>query len=439
MLQFLDSIESEVYALTKFESFLSFNNLRTVFFYANNETTSELHAAQGARRSLLSDSAAWTSQTLNLPGYCESQSDIHYCDIESANFSPSTWPSDLVPVCDFAHPDKATGMIKLANTHVRANLYLLNVNHGVTDGYGYFEFFNCWADQTRAMVAGVPAETTRFCFDRSAIRQYLPNERLPLEDTLFRAYTRKLLIADKLVGLPPNTRGKLLSYIERKTPNRGHLFRISRDKLDDLRSQVLACMPPGSRVSSNDLLTAIGSKRRAKAKNPGWLSRLTKAKARIEGEHCVSVACDLRGRLGMTDMNYFGNPALDPITPQTLADTVGQIRDTLSNVTPPYIGSFIDLLESDDFSTGALIATMMKYKLVTITTNMSQARMYNADFGSGVQAFSTSHPTYPAANFLILPSPPPSKDFLVNFTTSASEMKSILKNEFWSDFASLVY
>ncbi|ORX74250.1 hypothetical protein DL89DRAFT_254120 [Linderina pennispora] len=482
MSQFLTGIDSKIYDLTKYDVLLSSYNVCIVFFYANDNLTDSFMPSQELEDAYyktvlqfpllagqIKKKGGGTLQVvvdksdLNLPGYRESQSDTHFSDIKSADFNPTAWPSDLAPVGNTAYPDRNTGVIKLLNTHVvrlkdnSGIIISFNTNHVATDAFGSLEFFNQWAAETRALVTGVHAEKVSYCFDREAIQKHLPSKRLPLDDTTFRAYTIKSRIADWLLGLSPNSRAKLLNYLGNRNPTRGHLFRISREKFDHLHSRVLECMPPGVRLTSNDLLSAIAYKVHGQAKldadaaNIGWLGRLTNRSVNAKGEHGLSVACDLRGLLGMSDTNYIGNPlftaivnnqmshAEQPITPQTLAEIGAQVRRSLSNVSPPFIGSFIDFVDSDSFKAGSLIASGMKSALITLTSNITRAKLYHADFGSGVQAFSTVCPNYRAVQYIILPAPPPSKDILVNFTASASEMEFILKNEFWRDITTLVY
>ncbi|ORX71765.1 hypothetical protein DL89DRAFT_255504 [Linderina pennispora] len=468
MSNILSAIDSKVYKLQRIDSVLSSYNIRTISFYANAGLTDDFMPSQTLEEAFYQTvvefplltghlnqvSGGWIEAVvdktcLNVPDYRESQSDIHFRDIKSAKYNPATWPDNLIPFGAFACPGAATGTIKLVSAHVvrlkdnSGVIISLNINHGIVDGYSFLLFFNRWADQTRALVSHRQAEPLSICLDRSAILQYLPSEREPLSDWL--------------VWLSPSTRGRLLSYLGSMAPTCGHLFRISREQLSRLRNQVLECMPAGARLTTNDVLTALVYKVHGQAKfgvaatTRRWSAWGSKGDVEANSEHALVIACDLRGRLGMEGINFIGNAQLsgvilnpmkhgkDTITPQILADIAAQIHSVVSNLSSPYIGSYVDFLESESFNTGALIAAKMKYGLYTLTTNMMHRKLYGADFGNGVQAFSTVAPNYPGANAIFLASPPPSTDILINFTAAAKEMDHILKNAFWRDITTLVY
>ncbi|ORX66549.1 hypothetical protein DL89DRAFT_270086 [Linderina pennispora] len=252
------------------------------------------------------------------------------CKIQSSGFNRATWPDGLVPVGPVPCPDKATGKIKLLHIHVvrlkdnSGMVISVNFNHGVAD------------DETRALVNGRPA----------------------------KQLSTKSRVADFILWLSPNKRTRLI---------------------DGLRSQVLEHLPHGTRLSTNDVISAVLHRVHEQSVNGA------------AGEHCTSVIVD------HPSMNYMGNPvfgelAHQPITAKTIS------------------------------------------VLVTTTTNtVASAKMYAADFGNGVQAYSTTHPELSMGVFVILPSPPPSNDILVNICDASSVMDGVLKNEFWSDFAEMIY
>ncbi|ORX73652.1 hypothetical protein DL89DRAFT_263682 [Linderina pennispora] len=379
-----------------------------LFFYANDASDEDFMPGdkleEGFYRTLslcpwfAGDLQADTRRTnLNMPAYRESQSLVHFSKIQSVGFNPTTWPSDLVPVEQAPYLDSATRKVKLLRVHVvrlkdnSGMAISISFNHGIADGTTIMTLLNRWADETRALIAGVPVAEATFCFGADIISKHLPSERAPLNETTSKVLSAKSRVADFIM---------LASYLTSPASPRGHLFRISRAKIDGLRSQVLEHLPHGTRVHEQAVTMT----------SRGWVAKLADWINGAAGEHWTLVVVDYRRHLGMAELNYMGNPifgefvltplhqAHQPITAKTIAVTHA-------------INS---------------LAIAMNYKVVTTTTNIASTKMYAADFGQW-------------RVFIILPSPPPSKDILVNICDTPSVMDGVLKNEFWRDFAELVY
>ncbi|ORX66108.1 hypothetical protein DL89DRAFT_71939 [Linderina pennispora] len=397
---------------------------------------------------------------LNMPYYRESQSLVRFSKIQSSGFNRTTWPDDLVPVGPVPCIDRATGMVKLLHVHVvrlkdnSGVAISVNFNHGVADGTSVLNYFNRWADETRALVTGVPVAEATFCFGADIIKRHLPSERASLSEASQKVLSSKSYVADFIMWLSLDKRRKLMSYLINSASPRGHLFRISRAKIDRLRNQVLEHLPHGTRLSTNDIISAVLHRVHEQVvtrKQQGWLESLMDWMNGAAGEHCTVVIADYRRHLGMAELNYMGNPvygevvltpmhqAYQPITPKTISVVASQIRSLISALTLPRIGQTVDAFDSDEKHAADFFAVAMNHKLLTRTSNIASTKMYAADFGHGVQAFSTTHPELAMGLFVILPSPPPSKDILVSFCDAPSVMDSVLKNEFWSDISELVY
>ncbi|ORX68093.1 hypothetical protein DL89DRAFT_258695 [Linderina pennispora] len=476
---FVNSVESKRYICSRLDMLLSEIALRFLFFYANATGAGDFMPGntlkEGFYRTLtlcpwFAGDIKQTSgggmevivdkDNLNMPDYRESASSVHFSKIQSSGFSPATWPDDVVPVGLVPCPDKATGRIKLLHVHIvrlkdnSGMAISVNFNHGVADSNSIMTFVNRWADETRALVTGVPVAEVTYCFGADIIKKHLPSERAPLSEASSKVLSVKSRVADFIMWLSPNKRRRLMSYLVNSASPRGHLFRISRAKIDGLRSQVLEHLPHGTRLSTNDIISAVAHRVHEQAvirKHRGWLKKLTDRKNGAAGEHCTVVVVNYRHHLGMAELNFMGNPALAeyfltpmhqahlPITPKTIAMVASQIRSRVSAVTSPRIGQTVDILESGDTSTGNFLAIAMNYKVLTGASNIASLKMYIADFGSGVQAFSTVPPELNMGSFMILPSPPPSKDILINYFDASSVMDSVMKNEFWSEFSELIY
>ncbi|KAJ1953527.1 hypothetical protein EC988_002942, partial [Linderina pennispora] len=111
MSEFLTGIDSKTYGLTKYDVLLSSYNVCIVFFYANDNLSDSFMPSRKLEDAYYKTVLQFPllagyikkkgsgmlqvvvdKSDLNLPGYRESQSDTHFSDIKSADFSPATWP-----------------------------------------------------------------------------------------------------------------------------------------------------------------------------------------------------------------------------------------------------------------------------------------------------------------------------------------------------------
>ncbi|KAJ2878055.1 hypothetical protein H4R27_005968, partial [Coemansia aciculifera] len=96
---------------------------------------------------------------LNLPEYLESQSSVHFRDLQASKFSWDALSRGVATTVSVttANPD---GTITLANVHVvrlqdNSGLALfINTTHAVFDGIGYCTFVNRWAEISKWVRSG---------------------------------------------------------------------------------------------------------------------------------------------------------------------------------------------------------------------------------------------------------------------------------------------
>ncbi|KAJ1953582.1 hypothetical protein GGI12_005983 [Dipsacomyces acuminosporus] len=162
------------------------------------------------------------------------------------------------------------------------------------------------------------------------------------------------------------------------------------------------------------------------------------------------MACDVRPRLGITDKHYTGNSLVGPrmalesselctpTTPESLARIALRVRELVDYIDSKYVGSLLDTLESSPTFHTQSLGTCLKYSDLTIT-NHTRLEMYNANFGDGVQQWSSSAPWMKANIVFIQPCPPGKTGVNVFIDGSESIMKSVLNNTFWMSVAELVY
>ncbi|KAJ1934580.1 hypothetical protein FBU59_005653, partial [Linderina macrospora] len=367
---FISTVESQVFGLSTLDAFTSYINLQYVFFYGNPSDDAGFMRAETLKRAFYTALEQFPilvghyhqrsdhglnivvdKGKLNMPDYRESVSDtVHYKDLKARKFHRDAWPKNLMTAHTMAHPDKGTRQIKLCHVNIvrlKENsgvVIYLAINHGVADANSYFQFAHRWANIARAMVRNEPIPAANFCFGISELASTFPAERASLDTQLGEYFGKENFASRLMARLSPNTRAKLLSFGTRQIKVRGALFRVPKQNVESLRMQVLQCTPPGTHISENDVITAVMSKVIAQAvrdlpkKSTGFgdsvLSRLRKR----QESRLVTVACDIRYRLGITNMKYIGNgqflptlwipvdKAVATITPESLYEIAMMTR-----------------------------------------------------------------------------------------------------------------
>ncbi|KAI8318803.1 transferase family protein [Martensiomyces pterosporus] len=438
MEQFTSTVESQVIPLSSVDMLSGTANTPSAAFYQNTDAVGNfmpsdqlktafylalkafpilagrLRQSGNGRFSMVVD-----KDNLNMPEYLESTSDIHYKDIKSAGFDKRAWPSGVATVESIMAPD-ANGIIRTANVHIvrlkdNSGLILfLSIIHCVVDGFSYFTFLNHWAAVCKAMRNGAvesPRSLIEFTFDRSIIEENLPTECKQLNATRSSIFAHPSLFSKWLACVSPQTRGRILSLLTSLTKSETHVFHMADSTLETLRSSVREFMPGGMRLSDNDVLVALLSKtyaqaQRSEKENGGNAVTLVLGSIgsaifgglfEAEVHQATGMACDIRPRIGIVDKNYVGSPQIVPFvrnslddlltltTPESLASIASNVRKCIDNVNAPYVGTFIETMDSAPSSFVHLSVHLMKHHTDFIASNQTRFKMFEADFGDGCQ------------------------------------------------------
>ncbi|KAJ2301597.1 hypothetical protein IW139_000286, partial [Coemansia sp. RSA 353] len=201
---------------------------------------------------------------LNMPEYLESQSTVHFHDLEKAKFSWDALPH-AATVGVFCAAG-VSGIIKLVNVNIirlaeNSGLVLfVSIPHYVVDGVGYCAFVNRWAELCRWMQHhATENEPPRhdYNFDRSTFGRYMPDNRAPLNSTMSMIYDSPSYFGSLLAWISPETRGNLYVNLDRMKDITGHVFHISATSLGALRKSISKCAPQTQKISDNDILTIL--------------------------------------------------------------------------------------------------------------------------------------------------------------------------------------
>ncbi|KAJ2456738.1 hypothetical protein GGF42_003088 [Coemansia sp. RSA 2424] len=217
-------IQSQTAALATLDMIPSFVYIAYYFHYGNHANDPHFMPAELLRESfyltlldfplfvgrLEADGSghAWVvvdKDNLNIPEFLESESSVHFDDIQAAKFSWDALP-EAVATASAITTVGTGGAIKSANIHVvrlRDNsgiVLYIGIAHYLVDGAAYSEFVCRWADVCRRLSSGASsAELPSFqtSFSRSTISDHLPDDRRALDDP-----TRELITTTGLFASP---------------------------------------------------------------------------------------------------------------------------------------------------------------------------------------------------------------------------------------------
>ncbi|KAJ2897931.1 hypothetical protein GGI21_004901, partial [Coemansia aciculifera] len=231
----LTGIESQTIDLSTLDMMPSIMNIPFYFYYANDTSDLDFMPTKLLRESFylaLLDFPPFVGywevdgsgrgrvvvnkDSLNLPTFCESHSNVHFADLQSAKFSWDALPAGAATVGQVATAD-SDGIIKPINVHVvrlhnNSGLILfVSMAHYLVDGVGYCEFLNRWADICKRLSNGETPEDVpllQVSHSRSILFEHLPDDRRALDDSTRELITTNTVLARWLAWLARKTRAK---------------------------------------------------------------------------------------------------------------------------------------------------------------------------------------------------------------------------------------
>ncbi|KAJ2451039.1 hypothetical protein GGF42_004349 [Coemansia sp. RSA 2424] len=484
-------IQSQTVALSTLDMSPSFVNIAYYFHYGNHANDPHFMPTELLRESFYlalldfpllvgrfkanGSGHAWVvvdKDNLNIPEFLESQSSVHFDELQSAKFSWDALPKGAATV-GLVTTAGTGGVIKPANIHVvrlRDNsgiVLFVSVAHYLADGAAYSEFTKRWADICRRLSSGASsAELPSFqaSFSRSTISDHLPDDRRALDDHTRELLTTTRPLARWLAWISPKTRGTVLSAALSLSQVECHLFFISTTKLSLLHASIQEHITTGERISDNDVITALLNMAVAQSEaeckqdavnTRGYLSSLASylfpSMYAQESEFVAQLALDIRPRLkGLSATRYMGNAAFllclaspmesltSGIDAQSLALVAQNVRKLVNGVDAQYIGQYIDTLDKDP-SCFMRFATYGITKTAMGLSNQSRFPLYKADFGSGAPIWVSPVRPFFANALTILPAPPSTGGYVINISMTTRAMSKLLNNQYWSSAVDFLY
>ncbi|KAJ2064259.1 hypothetical protein GGI17_001144 [Coemansia sp. S146] len=486
----LRGIRSQTIDLCTFDLVPSFVNIPFYFYYGNDANDSDFMPAELLRESfytalldfpiivghLEADGSGHAKvvvdpDNLNIPEFLESQSDVHFRDLQAAKFSWDALPDGANTVGAVTSAD-SSGVIKAANIHVvrlqdnSGIILFISIAHYIVDGVGYCAFINRWAELCRWIRSDSAASelpVCHYCFERTTIFNKLPEGRKALDDPTLELITTTGPLVRWLAWISPKTRGTMFRASFSLMSMVGHIFHIPANRLASLRTSVQGYISGDMRISDNDLLTALlamavaqsESECKRDSASASYLSSLASylfpSMYAPDNSFVTQVVVDMRPRLkGLSTADYTGNSVItrclvnsmeslaSGINEQSLAQIAKRVRQLVDGVDPQYIGQFVDTLHRDPLCF-MCPATYAFSKTTMVLSNQSRFPLYHADFGNGIPTWvSPIHTFFP--NFLsVLPAHPSTGGYVVYISMTERVMAKLLQNKFWMGTTDMVY
>ncbi|KAJ2822816.1 hypothetical protein FBU31_004480 [Coemansia sp. 'formosensis'] len=474
---FKKSIKSQTIPLCVLDTQGSFSNIPFVFFYENTAGSGEFMPSDALRDSFYemmqrfpifagrvkstgrgNTSVVVDANNPNMPDYSESSCGVHFDTLKENGFCWRSWPDGIATAGPMTRAD-ASGEIRLINVHVvrmqdnSGVAIYFSIPHYIVDGVAHMEIMKYWCQVYQLQssgqserLAGLPV----FSVDRSIIQESLPKERKPVDALTHQTFTGFSLIAELLAWLSPKLRGRLLSMVIARQKAEAHLFHVSKASLESLRTTIGALLPEAAAIPNSELLLSVTAKTLAQSQalaTGAGASSTKKDTATLP----LAVIFEVREYLNLTFKNYSGNALVPlitstplkmletPTTPESLVTMISNFSKTVDSVDPGLVASHIEMVMPRPSCFTRPIARFAGNKTAMSFVYDLMPDMYEADFGNGRPSWVSPIEPFRANAVLLLTSHDNTDGIDVFLTAYPSVMKEVLKNEFWCDFAKLIY
>ncbi|KAJ2654036.1 hypothetical protein IWW48_006335 [Coemansia sp. RSA 1200] len=406
--------------------------------------------------------------SLNMPVYTDTHCDLEYSTLSKSGFNLYKLPMDLNNESGVPIPSGLAGG-KIVPAYFRifrfknnsGVLVYASVAHYITDGYGYSQFMNRWAETAKSMQQSqnnsTPHVVRQYIHNRSFHDNYRSSETTALSASVVESVTASGgWFAKCLAWLAPETRGRIFKALSNATDRSCSYFHVSSKTLEDLRTRVQACAPEGTRYTINDVVTAflviIVGQAKEKA-NIEWWNRPVPQMLRMLSlnrlgnpaglEFIFNV--NLRSRIDHPEANnYMGNMVdtgslavtRDQIHQQTADETLSALalqihQATVLSTNKEFIGQRGYLMNKKPeycmwpswwFATGS-----EKFAV----SNQSRFDHYGLDFGAGIPSMVRQGPHAFTDNLYIMPDHPDTGGLVFEFKIPRDVEANLIRDNRW--------
>ncbi|KAJ1732412.1 hypothetical protein LPJ72_003433, partial [Coemansia sp. Benny D160-2] len=186
---------------------------------------------------------------LNMPVYTDTRCDLEYSTLSKSGFNMRKLPMDLNNESGVPIPSGLVGG-KIVPANFRIFRFKNNSGvlvyactaHYITDGYGYSQFMNRWAETAKSMEQSqnkaTPLFVRQYIHDRSFHENYRSSETTALSASAIESVTAGGgWFAKTLAWLSPETRGRIFKTLSNANDRSCSYFHVSSQTLEDLRTR----------------------------------------------------------------------------------------------------------------------------------------------------------------------------------------------------------
>ncbi|KAJ1786763.1 hypothetical protein LPJ59_005862, partial [Coemansia sp. RSA 2399] len=357
---------------------------------------------------------------LNMPVYTDTCCEVEYSTMQESGFNIHELPIDMGSRRGIPVPSGLVGgrivpaqfrIVRFKNNS--GVLVYSRISHYITDGYGYTQFMNRWAEVSRWMqqpqdANAAPLPERQYIHDRAFHAAYRTKQTTALEPKVIDSLTTRTMFSRWLAWVTPETRARIFKAISNATDNTCSYFHISSKQMEDIRTSVQKHAPEGIRYSMHDIFTAyvtiVVGQAKEKVSTDWWSKPIPAAIRAIFGNRLGKPVdfepgsdVNTRTRLSHPDANRFmGNMAIGKsiaVPPEqfqteptaealsTIALSVHQAISTVDEQYASQIGYLLDK-EPDSYMWSTFCSTKSGNKIAI--SNQSRFAHYSVDFGAGI-------------------------------------------------------
>ncbi|KAJ2553978.1 hypothetical protein EV175_002747 [Coemansia sp. RSA 1933] len=405
---------------------------------------------------------------LNMPAYTDTCCDLEYSNLRESGFNIHKLPIDLrnesgVPVpSGLFSGDIIPAHFRIIRFKDNGGVFVYaQVAHYITDGYGYTQFMNRWAEISRWMQQPQDANATplperKFIHDRSIHDGYRSEQTTCLEEEEIKTLTTSTAFARWLAWITPAKRGRIFKTLSRLNHRTCCFFHISPKTSEDLRASVQKHAPEGTRYSIHDTISAfviIAVGQALEKARSNWWSKLATSVIQVlsanrlgkPADLPVSTSVNIRWRSSNPDAkHYMGNMVVgtsitvpqkliqvEP-TDESLSELALKVHQAISSATEQLAGQIGYLQNKASFSyTGAMWSGLRCRNRLGLS-NQSKFPHYEVDFGAGAPSMVRHAPNPFANSIYVMPANPKTGGgYILEMNISPAIEAHLVKNNNW--------
>ncbi|KAJ1735526.1 hypothetical protein LPJ72_001833 [Coemansia sp. Benny D160-2] len=404
---------------------------------------------------------------LNMPVYTDTYCNLDYSEMHESGYNIHKLPMDFskeygVPVSNRLIGGRIVpGFFHVIRFRENSGLMVIgSIRHHNTDGYGYTQFMNRWAEIAKWMQQSqsdnsVPFPVRHYIYDRSFDNSYISSETTAIKDMISNPASSGGVLMKWLAWISPEMRGRVMGALSNSTDRTCSFYYISSKTMEDLRTRVQAHAPEGIRYSVNDVLTAYLAIVLGQAKEEAFIEKWKKpARSVVRGlsfkklgkpkDLVVMIDINSRPRINLPDAkDYIGNmisgsstvfsreQVHQKPTDEILSAMALRIHQDVASVDKEFIAqvSHFKNGKPEYYMWPAWFFATRSSKMGI--SNQFRFEHYGVDFGAGIPTMARTSPHAFVDNVFVMPANPAIGGYIVEFKLEPDVKANLARNEKW--------